>query len=140
MMKRSKLWLPLSAAAMAGGLVLFAAQAPAEPVGAPAAEAPAKVKAKPKKCLNGGNYDQQIVDNSTLILTDRFNTSVQVKVKGCHLNDMDPLMFEFRGSTQVCNPIDLDMSTVTTTGGFKTKCFVQSITQIKQGTDDAAEG
>jgi hypothetical protein len=81
-------------------------------------------------CLYGGNYDSRIIDRETIILTDRRNNSVQVKVKGCTLNDFDPLMIVFRGTTQICNPIDLDLSTVSMPGNFTSKCFVESVTPL----------
>jgi hypothetical protein len=89
-----------------------------------------KAAAPMHTCLYGGNYDSRIIDRETIILTDRRNNSVQVKVKGCTLNDFDPLMIVFRGTTQICNPIDLDLSTVSMPGNFTSKCFVESVTPL----------
>jgi hypothetical protein len=116
--------LPVSLAALGAGLVLYAAQGPAT-----AADTAATDKA-PRRCLTGGGYDSKIIDKETVILSDRFGNSSRVKVKGCNLNNFDPLLFVFRGTNQICDPIDIDMSTLNTPGGFQARCFVESVTPL----------
>lgn len=96
------------------------------------AQAPASDEAgKPviRACVNGSGADTHVLDEKTLLITDHNRSAVRVEVAGCRLNPHDPLIFKYRGTTQICDPIDVDVS-VRSPGGFQSPCFAQSVTPI----------
>lgn len=84
---------------------------------------------KVRRCVNGPGLDTHVLDEDTLLVQDNSRSGVLVKVEGCRLNPYDVLVFEWRGTQQICDPIDLQLS-VKATGGFRTPCFVQSVTPV----------
>lgn len=117
----------LVGSALIAGHAALAQSEPAQSEGAPQSEKPAE---KPlRQCVNGGDLDTTVIDEKTLLVEDRGRSAMVMKVSGCRLNHFDPLLFEYRGSTQICNPIDVQMSVIYAPG-FKSACFVDELKPV----------
>lgn len=81
-----------------------------------------------RTCVDGPGLDTHVLDPDTLLARDN-GRAVLIKVKGCRLTPHDVLVFEYRGSSRICNPIDVDLS-VRQAPGMRTPCFVQDIIPI----------
>lgn len=121
-MKPDKGWMAL----VAGMGVALMAVAAAPVV---SQTSPEKTKRPVRACVNGPDTRTHVLSESTLLVTDRGRGAVLVEVAGCRLNPFDPLIFKYRGTTQICDPIDLDLA-VRSVGGFNTPCFPQSVTPV----------
>ncbi|MFT4091622.1 MAG: hypothetical protein QM645_12875 [Asticcacaulis sp.] len=82
-----------------------------------------------RNCVNGPDTDTHVLNENTLLVMDRGRSAVLIEVAGCRLNPYDPLIFRYRGTTQICDPIDADIS-VSSPGGFQSPCFAQSVTPV----------
>jgi len=89
-----------------------------------------EVAAKPlRACVNGSGAETHVLNETTLLIRDHGRSAVLIEVAGCRLNPYDPLIFRYRGTTQICDPIDADIS-VRSPGGFQSHCFAQSVTPV----------
>ncbi|ESQ80526.1 hypothetical protein [Asticcacaulis sp. YBE204] len=84
---------------------------------------------KVRRCVNGPGLDTHVLDEETLLVQDNGRSGLVVKVDGCRLNPHDILVFEWHGTQQICDPVDIQLS-VRSTGGFRSHCFVQSVTPV----------
>lgn len=88
-------------------------------------------KKAPPRCVNGPGIDTTVLDQETLLAEGAGRGGVLIKVDGCRLTPYDVLVFEYRGSVQICDPLDVQLSVRQSGGGnFKTPCFVQSVTPV----------
>ncbi|WP_126423572.1 hypothetical protein [Asticcacaulis excentricus] len=89
------------------------------------------VKKAPPRCVNGPGIDTTVLDQETILAEGAGRGGVLIKVDGCRLTPFDILVFEYRGSVQICDPLDVQLSVRQSgVGGFKTPCFVQSVTPV----------
>ncbi|MDC7675645.1 hypothetical protein [Asticcacaulis machinosus] len=115
--------IPVVAGLLAGSALIAGHAALAQTEGAPQTEKPVR------QCVSGGNLDTTVVDEDTLLVEERGRGAMVMKVSGCRLNHFDPLLFEYRGTTQICNPIDVQMSVIYAPG-FKSACFVDELKPV----------
>ncbi|WP_298333342.1 hypothetical protein [Asticcacaulis sp.] len=88
-------------------------------------------KKTPPRCVNGPGIDTTVLDQETILAEGAGRGGVLIKVDGCRLTPYDILVFEYRGSVQICDPLDVQLSVRQSgDGGFKTPCFVQSVTPV----------
>ncbi|UDF04965.1 hypothetical protein [Asticcacaulis sp. AND118] len=88
-------------------------------------------KKAPPRCVNGPGIDTTVLDEETVLAEGAGRGGVLIKVDGCRLTPYDILVFEYRGSVQICDPIDVQLSVrANGMGHFKTPCFVQSVTPV----------
>lgn len=84
-----------------------------------------------KRCLSAPLDTTQVIDGKTLYVEDRSGTAALIHMNAsCLGRPMDPVGFTFRGSSQICNPIDADI-----TGQIDTvaiPCFVKSIEPLSK--------
>lgn len=81
-------------------------------------------------CIRAGSFDTKIIDSSTIIAQGEGAGGLLIKVSGCSLNTFDPLVFNFHGSNYLCSRLDMDISQASQ--GFKSQCFVESVTSINK--------
>lgn len=93
------------------------------------AQSEADGKPPVRACISGHDRDTHVLNENTLLMMERGRSAVLIEVAGCRLNPHDPLIFKYRGTTQICDPIDVDMA-VRSPGGFQSPCFAQSVTPI----------
>lgn len=107
--------------AVAAGLMLLTVTAPLSH----AEGEPEKVR----RCVNGPGLDTRVLDEKTVLARDNGRSAVLIEVDGCRLTPHDTLVFEYRGTSQICNPVDVNLS-VRSGPNFRTPCFIQSVTPI----------
>jgi hypothetical protein len=86
----------------------------------------------PKGCIDGHGMDTKILDESTILATNGSRNAL-IKVSGCRLDSFKILSFEYRGTTQICDRLDVDLKLLTSTGtglGFPEACFVDEVKMI----------
>ncbi|WKL57099.1 hypothetical protein Q1W73_15755 [Asticcacaulis sp. ZE23SCel15] len=120
-------FIPVVAGLLVGSALIAGHAALAQTEGAPQTEKPAEKSLR--QCVSGGDLDTTVIDEKTLLVEERGRGAMVMKVSGCRLNNFDPLLFEYRGSTQICNPIDVQMSVIYAPG-FKSACFVDTLKPV----------
>lgn len=81
-----------------------------------------------RSCVNSRNMDTQVINANTILAENGPREAVVIKVSGCRLNDFDPLVFEYAGSSEICAPVDVNISQ--SNMGFRDQCFVESVTAV----------
>ena len=82
--------------------------------------------ASPRRCLSGSLDTTRVLDGKTLFVEDRSGTAALIHMNGsCLGTSFDPVSFTYRGSTQICRPIDADIKGQINTVAIP--CFVKSI-------------
>jgi hypothetical protein len=87
-----------------------------------------------KSCLQSQGMQTQILDESTILATNG-NASALIKVSGCRLDSSKVLVFEYRGTTHICNRLDVGLQLMTSTGsglGFPETCFIDEVENISK--------
>lgn len=87
-----------------------------------------------KSCINAQGMNTQILDEST-ILASNGSANTVIKVSGCRLDSSKVLVFEYRGTSQICDRLDLDLKLMTSTGnglGFPEACFISEVKSISK--------
>jgi hypothetical protein len=80
----------------------------------------------PKRCLSGPLDTTRVLDGKTLFVEDRSGTAALIHMNAsCLGSNFDPVGFTYRGSTQICHPIDADIKGQINTVAIP--CFVKSI-------------
>lgn len=80
----------------------------------------------PKRCLSAPLDTTRVLDGKTLFVEDRGGTAALIHMNAsCLGSDFDPVGFTYRGSTQICHPIDADIKGQINTVAIP--CFVKSI-------------
>lgn len=120
------MFAPIMTGLVAGGVFVLAQGALTPAVQAQTEAAP---QTPVRQCVSGGNLDTTVIDEKTLLVEDRGRGALLLKVSGCRLSHFDPLLFEYRGTTQICQPIDVQMSVIYAPG-FKSACFVDELKPI----------
>ena len=93
---------------------------------APGDSADAAGGTSPKRCLSTPLDTTRVLDGKTLFVEDRSGTSALIHMNAsCLGTDMDPVGFTFRGSSQICHPIDAEIKGQINT--IAIPCFVKSI-------------
>lgn len=88
-------------------------------------------KKAPPRCVNGPGIDTTVLNQEEILAEGSGRGGVLIKVDGCRLTPYDILVFEYRGIVQICDPLDVQLSVRQSGGGgFKTPCFVQSVTPV----------
>ncbi|BEV12030.1 DUF6491 family protein [Asticcacaulis sp. DW145] len=114
------LWAALG---IAGGLTALALM--------PLTSQAENTKKAPPRCVTGPGMDTTVLDQETVLAEGAGRGGVLIKVDGCRLTPYDVLVFEYRGTVQICDPLDVQLSVRQSGGGgFKTPCFVQSVTPV----------
>ncbi len=83
-----------------------------------------------KQCVHSSNLQTEILDQSTILATGTGRGGVVLDVKGCRLHPSDVLVFEYRGSNQICGPMDVQISVRDTASGMTTPCFIQTVKPV----------
>ena len=79
----------------------------------------------PRQCLIGPMNTTNVIDEKTLFISDNRGQGALVHMKGSCLSKFEPVGFKFRGSSDICAPIDADISG--SLSSIPTPCFVDSI-------------
>ncbi len=107
--------------AAAGLIVAACSTAPGD-----SADADVAGGTSPKRCLSTPLDTTRVLDGKTLFVEDRSGTSALIHMNAsCLGTDMDPVGFTFRGSSQICHPIDAEIKGQINTVAIP--CFVKSI-------------
>lgn len=107
-------------ASMVAGLVVAACSTP------PGGSADADGGPSPKRCLSAPLDTTRVLDGKTLFVEDRSGTAALIHMNAsCLGTDMDPVGFTFRGTSQICHPIDAEIKGRIDT--IAIPCFVNSI-------------
>ncbi|MBP2158564.1 MULTISPECIES: DUF6491 family protein [Asticcacaulis] len=92
----------------------------------PGDTADAGEKASPRRCLSAPLDTTRVLDGKTLFVEDRSGTAALLHMNAsCLGSDFDPVGFTFRGSSQICHPIDAEIKGQINTVAIP--CFVKSI-------------
>jgi len=80
----------------------------------------------PKRCLSAPLDTTRVLDGKTLFVEDRSGTAALIHMNAsCLGSGFDPVSFTYRGSTQICHPIDAEIKGQINTVAIP--CFVKSI-------------
>ena len=79
----------------------------------------------PRQCLIGPMNTTNVIDDKTLFISDNRGQGALVHMKGSCLSKFEPVGFKFRGSSDICAPIDADITG--SLSSIPTPCFVDSI-------------
>lgn len=80
----------------------------------------------PRRCLSAPLDTTRVLDGKTLFVEDRSGTAALIHMNAsCLGTDMDPVGFTYRGSSQICHPIDAEIKGQINTVAIP--CFVKSI-------------
>ncbi len=82
-------------------------------------------QSSPRQCLIGPMNTTNVIDEKTLFISDNRGQGALVHMKGSCLSKFEPVGFKFRGSSDICAPIDADITGSLST--IPTPCFVDSI-------------
>ena len=87
---------------------------------------------KARTCLMAPLDNTKIVNDSTLLMTDRTGTSVVAHMTGaCMIDSTSPVIMKYHGTDEICGPLDVDISG-TVTGGIPIPCIVKSIEPVSK--------
>ncbi len=79
----------------------------------------------PRQCLTAPMETTNVIDEKTLFISDNRGQGALVHMKGSCLSKFEPVGFKFRGSSDICAPIDADITG--SLSSIPTPCFVDSI-------------
>lgn len=80
----------------------------------------------PRRCLSAPLDTTRVIDGKTLFVEDRGGTAALIHMNGsCLGREMDPVGFTYRGTSQICHPIDAEIKGQIDTVAIP--CFVKSI-------------
>lgn len=109
----------LGAAALAGVAIIVSACSTPATTGAQAGQS------KPRQCLMGPMETTNVVDEKTLFIIDGHGQGALVHMKATCMSKFEPVGFKFRGTNDICAPIDADITGSLST--IPTPCFVDTI-------------
>jgi|GEM_PF-2583055 len=83
-----------------------------------------------RRCVYGPGIDTHVLDEETLLAKGSGRGGVLIKVNGCRLTPYDILVFEYHGSQQICDPLDVQLSVRDSFSPIRSPCFIQSVTPV----------
>jgi hypothetical protein len=96
----------------------------------PNSQAETSVKSELKRCVSSPGMETTLLSD-TQILARNGNAAVLIEIEGCRPSPFDQLIFEYRGSSQICGPMDVQIYSYVG-NGFKSACFITSVTPISK--------
>jgi hypothetical protein len=64
----------------------------------------------PAQCVSSPLEDSQVIDRETLLLTDLSGNGLVVHMTSSCLTKNEAIKMEYRGSTRICGPLDVDIT------------------------------
>jgi hypothetical protein len=78
------------------------------------------------QCVSSPLEDSTVIDRQTLLLTDRSGNGLIMHMTGPCMTKNEAIKLEYRGSTRVCGPLDVDV-----TGDISTvvpmRCMIDTV-------------
>lgn len=78
------------------------------------------------QCVSSPLEDSTVIDRETLLLTDRSGNSLIMHMTGPCMTKREAIKLEYRGSTRVCGPLDVDITGDITTV-VPMRCMVDTV-------------
>lgn len=84
-----------------------------------------------RACVSAPLDDTQILDDSTLLVTDYHGNAALIKMNGRCLQKNEAIGIKYYGSSQICDPVDVDITGSVATN-IPQHCFISSVTPISE--------
>ncbi len=85
-----------------------------------------------RTCLMGPLDSTKIINDSTLLMTDRTGAAAIAHMTGsCMIDSTSPVIMKYHGTNEICGPLDVDISG-TVTGGLPISCNIAKIEPISK--------
>ncbi|MFT4075333.1 MAG: DUF6491 family protein [Asticcacaulis sp.] len=85
----------------------------------------------PNQCVSSPLEDSTVIDRETLLLTDRSGNSLILHMTGPCMTKNEAIKLEWRGTTRVCGPLDVDI-----TGDISTvvpmRCMIDTVEPLNK--------
>ena len=87
---------------------------------------------KARTCLMAPLDNTKILNDSTLLMTDRTGNAALVHMSSsCLIDPTSPVIMKYHGTNEICGPLDVDISG-TVTGGLPIPCLISKIEPISK--------
>ena len=87
---------------------------------------------KTRMCYMAPLETTKIIDETTLLMVDAMGKGALVKMSSaCLIDSTAPVIMKYHGTTDICGPLDVDISG-SVTGGIPTPCIINTITPLSQ--------
>ncbi len=92
---------------------------------------------KARVCLMAPLDNTKILNDSTLLMTDRTGTAAVAHMTGsCMIDPTSPVIMKYHGTNEICGPLDVDISG-TVTGGLPISCLIKTIEPVSKAQAQA---
>ena len=78
------------------------------------------------QCVSSPLENSTVIDRQTLLLTDRSGNSLVMHMTGPCMTKNEAIKMEYRGSTRICGPLDVDITGDITTV-VPMRCMVDTV-------------
>ena len=87
---------------------------------------------KPRMCYSAPLETTKVIDESTLLMIDSRGNGALVKMSStCLIDSTAPVIMKYHGTTDICGPLDVDISG-SVTGGIPTPCIISTISPLSK--------